>query len=175
MAMGIRINSPSVAMAYPSTPSSAASHRRLRPSLPSIFFLLLHASLFLYWQRAWRDSTPSPSLSANLPPSALAVSPSSSAVSSSPPTLASQSCEVCHLNPLDPLCEYGEDNIRLSRQYEGSGARLRKVLEKALKGEEVNVGVLGASVTQGHGVAQVRRRLVFLRGLDGGEGERGRR
>lgn len=65
---------------------------------------------------------------------------------------ATSSCEVCHLDPKDPLCRYGLDNIRLSRAYEGSGYRLRQVLRRALAGEEIGIGVLGASVTAGHGV-----------------------
>ncbi|BGO95547.1 formin-binding protein [Rhodotorula toruloides] len=68
------------------------------------------------------------------------------------PDLATTSCEVCVLNPSNPLCEYGLDNIRMSRAYEGSGARLRRVLKRALKGEEIGVGVIGASVTAGHSV-----------------------
>lgn len=66
--------------------------------------------------------------------------------------LARQSCEVCRLDPFDPLCEYGEHNIRLSRAFEGSGHRLQRFLDKVLAGEEVNVGVLGASITAGHSV-----------------------
>ncbi|GAA5879221.1 hypothetical protein JCM3774_003526 [Rhodotorula dairenensis] len=66
--------------------------------------------------------------------------------------LARQSCEVCHLDPSEPLCEYGNHNIRLSRAFEGSGHRLQRFLQKVLAGEEVNVGVLGASITAGHSV-----------------------
>lgn len=82
--------------------------------------------------------------------------PVRSVVASTAPTLleptATSSCEVCLLEPTNPLCRYGLDNIRLSRAYEGSGHRLRKVLRKALAGEEVGIGVLGASVTAGHAV-----------------------
>lgn len=53
---------------------------------------------------------------------------------------ATQTCEVCVANPDDPLCEYGLDNIRLSRAYQGSGHRVRKMLEKALRGEKIRVG-----------------------------------
>lgn len=60
---------------------------------------------------------------------------------------AAQSCEVCVVTPDDPLCEYGLDNIRLSRAYEGSGTRVRRVLQRAMRGEEIKIGVLGASVT----------------------------
>lgn len=62
-------------------------------------------------------------------------------------TQATQSCEVCVATPDDPLCEYGLDNIRLSRAYEGSGTRVRRVLQRAIRGEEIRIGVLGASVT----------------------------
>lgn len=49
-------------------------------------------------------------------------------------------CEVCVHSPDDPLCEYGLDNVRLSRSYLGSGHRVRKVLEKAMRGEAVKIG-----------------------------------
>ncbi|KAK4699344.1 hypothetical protein P7C70_g6918, partial [Phenoliferia sp. Uapishka_3] len=41
----------------------------------------------------------------------------------------------------------------MSRTFEGSGTRVRRVLEKALRGEPVGVGIIGASVTVGHGLA----------------------
>lgn len=53
--------------------------------------------------------------------------------------LATASCEVCVLNPSDPLCAYGIDNIRLARAYQGSGTRVRRFLEKALRGEKVKI------------------------------------
>lgn len=49
-------------------------------------------------------------------------------------------CEVCVHSPDDPLCVYGLDNVRLSRSYLGSGHRVRKVIEKALRGEAIRVG-----------------------------------
>ena len=48
--------------------------------------------------------------------------------------------------------EYGLDNVRLSRNYIGSGTRVRKFLEKAMRGDKVKVGVIGGSVTLGHGI-----------------------
>lgn len=63
-----------------------------------------------------------------------------------------ETCEVCVLTPDDPMCEYGVDNINLSRNYEGSGFRVRRFLEKALRGEEIEIAVIGASVTAGHGL-----------------------
>ncbi|KAK4702374.1 hypothetical protein P7C70_g3849, partial [Phenoliferia sp. Uapishka_3] len=61
-------------------------------------------------------------------------------------------CDTCRLDPTDPLCMYGRDNIQLSRMYEGSGHRVRRVIEKALRGERISIGIIGASVTAGHGV-----------------------
>lgn len=73
------------------------------------------------------------------------------------PTTTS-SCEVCHLDPENRLCTYGLDNIRLSRAFEASGHRLRNVLRRALAGEKVTAGILGASVTAGHGVPPGKQR-----------------
>lgn len=76
------------------------------------------------------------------------------------------SCELCVLDPYDPLCQYGLDNVRLSRSYEGSGYRVRRFLEKAITGAEVKVGVIGASVSMGHGVVHLGLpvwQTVFLR------------
>lgn len=67
------------------------------------------------------------------------------------------SCELCVLNATDPLCSYGIDSVRMSRTYEGSGYRVRRFLEKALRGEHVSVGVLGASVSMGHGINHLGR------------------
>ncbi|KAM0789618.1 hypothetical protein ACM66B_000424 [Microbotryomycetes sp. NB124-2] len=69
------------------------------------------------------------------------------------PMAATSSCEVCVATPDDPMCqEYGLDNVRLSRSYMGSGARVRKFLEKAMRGEKVKIGVIGGSVSFGHGI-----------------------
>ena len=43
------------------------------------------------------------------------------------------------------LAEFGSDNFRLSQVHVGSGYRLRKVLEKAERGEKLTIGVLGGS------------------------------
>ncbi|KAK4706094.1 hypothetical protein P7C70_g99, partial [Phenoliferia sp. Uapishka_3] len=61
-------------------------------------------------------------------------------------------CDTCRLDPKDPLCRYGGDNVRLSRMYEGSGYRVRRVIEKALRGERISISLIGGSVTAGHGV-----------------------
>ncbi|KAK9898571.1 hypothetical protein P389DRAFT_167095 [Cystobasidium minutum MCA 4210] len=60
------------------------------------------------------------------------------------------SCRVTDL-PNDPLVtEYGQNNIRLSRTYEGSGVRVRRVLQKAIRGEPIKIAVMGGSVSTGH-------------------------
>ncbi|QRW05670.1 capsule structure designer protein [Ceratobasidium sp. AG-Ba] len=60
-------------------------------------------------------------------------------------------CEEC--GPEDKMCEtYGKYNLERSRAYEGPNARLRRVLQKAADGHPINIGVLGGSVTAGHGV-----------------------
>ncbi|EIW71857.1 hypothetical protein TREMEDRAFT_38095 [Tremella mesenterica DSM 1558] len=51
------------------------------------------------------------------------------------------------------LCEvYDKEGLRASRLFEGSGARMRKVLRKARDGEPIKVGILGGSVSACHGV-----------------------
>ena len=58
------------------------------------------------------------------------------------------SCNVVDL-PNDPLVkEYGQTNIRLSRSYEGSGARIRKMLQKAINGQGIKMAVVGGSGKQ---------------------------
>jgi hypothetical protein len=57
------------------------------------------------------------------------------------------SCRITDL-PDDPLvAEYGQNNIRLSRTYEGSGVRVRRVLQKAIRGEPIKIAVMGGSVS----------------------------
>jgi len=118
---------------------SFAPRTRYRPSLTTVGWILLYAGSFLFYQHQLRIAGPSGTPSSSL------LSLGDAAGSS----LATTSCEVCILDPTNPLCEYGLDNIRTSRAYEGSGARLRRVLQRALAGEEIGVGVIGASVTQG--------------------------
>ena len=57
------------------------------------------------------------------------------------------SCRITDLVN-DPLVkEYGQNNLRMSRIYEGSGVRVRKVLQKALRGERLKLAVVGGSVS----------------------------
>nr|KAF8609408.1 hypothetical protein BDV93DRAFT_464639 [Ceratobasidium sp. AG-I] len=60
-------------------------------------------------------------------------------------------CDEC--GPEDQMCKrYGQHNLERSRAYEGPNTRLRRVLQKAADGQPINIGVLGGSVTAGHGV-----------------------
>ncbi|EJD40577.1 hypothetical protein AURDEDRAFT_186962 [Auricularia subglabra TFB-10046 SS5] len=74
----------------------------------------------------------------------------------SPPPPLSQTlpyafCDEC--GPDDELCvQYGAHNLARSRAYEGSNARLKRVLRDAQRGRPVTIAVLGGSVTNGHGV-----------------------
>ncbi|BGP17867.1 hypothetical protein JCM10213v2_005909 [Rhodosporidiobolus nylandii] len=143
-----------IAIASPPTSPTFAgqmsSRSRFRPSLPALVFVALHAALFYYYQQRISAAASSPAAYADR--GAASTPDATLHLSAALPSLATSSCEVCHLDPSNPLCEYGLDSIRQSRAYEGSGARLRRVLEKALRGEEIGVGILGASVTQGHSV-----------------------
>ena len=57
------------------------------------------------------------------------------------------SCRVADLVD-DPLVkEYGQNNLRLSRTYEGTGARVRKLLQKAMRGEKIKIAAVGGSVS----------------------------
>ncbi|QRW19610.1 GDSL-like lipase/acylhydrolase family protein [Rhizoctonia solani] len=60
-------------------------------------------------------------------------------------------CDEC--GPEDHICKkYGQHNLERSRAYEGPNTRLRRVLQKAADGHPINIGILGGSVTAGHGV-----------------------
>nr|ODN87605.1 hypothetical protein L203_03384 [Cryptococcus depauperatus CBS 7841] len=51
------------------------------------------------------------------------------------------------------LCSlYHKEGLRNSRLIQGTGARVRRVLQKARDGEKITVGVLGGSVSACHGV-----------------------
>ncbi|KAL1412111.1 hypothetical protein Q8F55_003110 [Vanrija albida] len=51
------------------------------------------------------------------------------------------------------LCEtYHPEGLRASRLVEGSGARVRRLLDRARKGDDVKIGVLGGSVSACRGV-----------------------
>ncbi|KAG8711820.1 CRISPR-associated endonuclease/helicase Cas3 [Ceratobasidium sp. 394] len=71
-------------------------------------------------------------------------------------------CKECGEDDL--LCkEYGRHNLERSRGFEGTNARLKRVLQKAASGQPINIGVLGGSVTHGHAVvpSQIWTDLLF--------------
>lgn len=140
-----------------SPPSSPALGRysltstRWRPSLLTTACCLANLFVFVLYHHHFTSSQPTQPQDVQLEVLRDDVPTANSSAAVTPPSRA-LSCEVCHLDPSNPLCEYGYSAIRQSRAYEGSGTRLRRVLQKALRGEAIQVGVLGASVTQGHGV-----------------------
>lgn len=67
-----------------------------------------------------------------------------------------ESCGMCASSP-ETCGKYGREALELSRSYTGTGARLRRVMEKAERGEKVTVGILGGSVSEGIGVPANRR------------------
>jgi hypothetical protein len=66
--------------------------------------------------------------------------------------LSKQSCKLCLLDPSNALC-YISSKISDASITAGSGTRTRAVLDRANKGEVIRIGVLGASVTAGHGLS----------------------
>lgn len=63
-----------------------------------------------------------------------------------------QSCDRCSASPA--WCEqFGSRNMDLVQAYEGSGDRVRRVLTKAARGEPIHFGILGGSMSLGHGCA----------------------
>ncbi|GAA6019990.1 hypothetical protein JCM10207_006751 [Rhodosporidiobolus poonsookiae] len=150
----ISISSPPTSPTFAAAMAPTSTRSRFRP-LPTLAFLALHACLFYYYHtslRQARTTTSVPLRSSGLQLSTTSGSDPTTNLAAAVPSLATSSCEVCHLDPTNPLCQYGLDSIRQSRAYEGSGARIRRVLAKALRGEEIGIGILGASVTQGHSV-----------------------
>ncbi|KAJ7160192.1 hypothetical protein C8R46DRAFT_1107294 [Mycena filopes] len=60
-------------------------------------------------------------------------------------------CDWC--GPEDDLCrKYGEPHLARALAFEGANTRLKRVLRKAQSGAKIKIGVLGGSVSKGHGV-----------------------
>ncbi|EJD40553.1 hypothetical protein AURDEDRAFT_69865 [Auricularia subglabra TFB-10046 SS5] len=59
----------------------------------------------------------------------------------------------CSLRDASPgwVRRFGERNQELVIAYEGSGDRVRRVLAKAARGEPLNYGIIGGSLSRGHG------------------------
>lgn len=56
------------------------------------------------------------------------------------------------ISVLIPPCKSSKTNIARSLAYAGPSARLRRVLRKAHAGQPIKIGILGGSVSAGHGV-----------------------
>ncbi|KAJ3786705.1 hypothetical protein GGU10DRAFT_418738 [Lentinula aff. detonsa] len=64
-------------------------------------------------------------------------------------------CNYC--TSTDELCKrYGSFNLARSRAYEGPNARLKRVLRKLRSGQKIKIGIIGGSVSKGHGLTDRR-------------------
>ncbi|KAJ4470801.1 hypothetical protein J3R30DRAFT_1122654 [Lentinula aciculospora] len=64
-------------------------------------------------------------------------------------------CNYCTSS--DELCKrYGSFNLARSRAYEGPNARLKRVLRKLRSGQKIKIGIIGGSVSKGHGLTDRR-------------------
>ncbi|WRT70476.1 uncharacterized protein IL334_007474 [Kwoniella shivajii] len=60
-------------------------------------------------------------------------------------------CSMCDVDP--EFCEeFGEANLNKALEFAGSNNRLRRVLAKIRSGQPFTVGVIGGSVSKGHGL-----------------------
>jgi lysophospholipase L1-like esterase len=55
---------------------------------------------------------------------------------------------------LDTRTTSRESNLARALAFEGANARLKRVIRKAMRGEKIKIGILGGSVTAGHGVKE---------------------
>ncbi|GJN91498.1 hypothetical protein Rhopal_004521-T1 [Rhodotorula paludigena] len=62
-------------------------------------------------------------------------------------------CSASH----DLLREFGAHNLRLSQVHVGSGFRVQNALRRAARGEKLRIGLLGGSVSLGHGTDPVTK------------------
>ncbi|EJD40558.1 hypothetical protein AURDEDRAFT_115833 [Auricularia subglabra TFB-10046 SS5] len=67
-----------------------------------------------------------------------------------PPSPAPATCSRCEASP-EWCASFGERNMDLVAAYEGSGDRVRRVLAKAMRGEPITYGIIGGSLSRGHG------------------------
>ncbi|KAJ3798564.1 hypothetical protein GGU11DRAFT_723053 [Lentinula aff. detonsa] len=64
-------------------------------------------------------------------------------------------CNYC--TSTDEVCKrYGSFNLARSRAYEGPNARLKRVLRKVRSGQKIKIGIIGGSVSKGHGLRDRR-------------------
>ncbi|TYJ54164.1 hypothetical protein B9479_005175 [Cryptococcus floricola] len=64
---------------------------------------------------------------------------------------AGSGCEMCAMDPV--LCqELGRTNLERSLLFSGTGTRFQRMLSKLKRGERLVAGVIGGSVSKGHGI-----------------------
>ncbi|GAW09145.1 capsule structure designer protein [Lentinula edodes] len=70
-------------------------------------------------------------------------------------------CNYC--TSTDELCKrYGSFNLARSRAYEGSNARLKRVIRKLRSGQKIKIGIVGGSVSKGHGLKDRRDNWSYI-------------
>ncbi|KAJ3718514.1 hypothetical protein C8R42DRAFT_629851 [Lentinula raphanica] len=70
-------------------------------------------------------------------------------------------CNYC--TSTDEVCKrYGSFNLARSRAYEGSNARLKRVLRKLRSGQKIKIGIVGGSVSKGHGLQSRRDNYSYI-------------
>ncbi|KAJ3829210.1 hypothetical protein F5880DRAFT_548975 [Lentinula raphanica] len=68
-----------------------------------------------------------------------------------------------HCTASDDICKrYGSFNLARSRAYEGPNARLKRVLRKLRSGQKIKIGIIGGSVSGGHGLGDSRTNWSYL-------------
>ncbi|KIJ53799.1 hypothetical protein M422DRAFT_25566 [Sphaerobolus stellatus SS14] len=60
------------------------------------------------------------------------------------------SCDRCLVSP-EWCGEFGSRNLDLATAHEGSGDRLRRAIAKSERGEPIRFGIIGGSLSRGHG------------------------
>ncbi|KAJ3805717.1 hypothetical protein F5876DRAFT_69563 [Lentinula aff. lateritia] len=72
-----------------------------------------------------------------------------------------QYCGYC--TSTDEICKrYGSFNLARSRAYDGPNARLKRVLRKLRSGQKIKIGIIGGSVSAGHGLPDHRLNWSYL-------------
>lgn len=135
--------------------SAARSRAGRRMFLALGLLILAYLSIVTYGN--WVSALPFTAIwksdvSLTVPPACAPV-PAASTASTAPGfQSAPHSCAISDMLD-DPLVkEYGQNNIRLSRTYEGSGTRVRRMLAKAVSGQPIHIAVVGGSVSWVSGV-----------------------
>ncbi|KAJ4471886.1 hypothetical protein C8J55DRAFT_155525 [Lentinula edodes] len=70
-------------------------------------------------------------------------------------------CNYC--TSTDEVCKrYGSFNLARSRAYEGPNTRLKRVIRKLQSGKKIKIGIIGGSVSKGHGLRDHRLNWSYL-------------